>query len=77
MRQVGQGQQDRARLFDGEAERYDRTRPGYPEALIDDVLGPMEAVSEPLTSNEPEALAPREEVLVDAENGRTSQRVFL
>jgi len=40
MGQAGQGQRDRARLFDGEAERYDRTRPGYPEALVDDVLGP-------------------------------------
>ena len=40
MGQAGQGQRDRARLFDGEAERYDRIRPGYPEALIDDVLGP-------------------------------------
>ena len=41
MGQAGQGQRDRATLFDGEAERYDRTRPGYPEALIDDVLGPF------------------------------------
>jgi SAM-dependent methyltransferase len=40
MGQAGPGQRDRARLFDREAERYDRTRPGYPEALIDDVLGP-------------------------------------
>lgn len=40
MGQARQGQRDRARLFDGEAERYDRIRPGYPEALIDDVLGP-------------------------------------
>ncbi|HEY1344491.1 MAG TPA: class I SAM-dependent methyltransferase [Streptosporangiaceae bacterium] len=40
MGQAGQGQRDRARLFDGEAERYDRIRPGYPGALIDDVLGP-------------------------------------
>ncbi len=40
MGQAGPGQRDRARLFDGEAERYDRARPGYPEALIDDVLGP-------------------------------------
>ncbi|HZS14094.1 MAG TPA: class I SAM-dependent methyltransferase [Candidatus Dormibacteraeota bacterium] len=30
----------RALLFDGEAERYDRTRPGYPEELVDAVLGP-------------------------------------
>jgi SAM-dependent methyltransferase len=29
----------RARLFDREAERYDRSRPGYPEELIDEVLG--------------------------------------
>jgi SAM-dependent methyltransferase len=43
MGQAGQGQRDRAKLFDGEAERYDRTRPGYPEALIDDVLGPFPA----------------------------------
>ena len=31
---------DRARLFDREAERYDRSRPTYPAALVDDVLGP-------------------------------------
>jgi SAM-dependent methyltransferase len=31
---------DRARLFDSEAERYDRSRPAYPAALVDDVLGP-------------------------------------
>ena len=37
---AGPGQRDRARLFDGEAERYDRIRPGYPGAVIDDVLGP-------------------------------------
>ena len=43
MGQAGPGQRDRAKLFDGEAERYDRTRPGYPEALIDDVLGPSPA----------------------------------
>jgi SAM-dependent methyltransferase len=30
---------DRSRLFDREAERYDRCRPTYPDALIDDVLG--------------------------------------
>jgi SAM-dependent methyltransferase len=40
MGQGGQGQRDRARLFDGQAERYDRIRPSYPSALIDDVLGP-------------------------------------
>jgi SAM-dependent methyltransferase len=32
--------QERARLFDREADRYDRTRPSYPDALIDQVLGP-------------------------------------
>ncbi|HEX6493452.1 MAG TPA: methyltransferase domain-containing protein [Candidatus Dormibacteraeota bacterium] len=31
---------DRARLFDHEAERYDRSRPGYPAELFDEVLGP-------------------------------------
>lgn len=31
---------ERARLFDAEAERYDRSRPGYPSELIDEVLGP-------------------------------------
>ncbi|MEQ7011186.1 class I SAM-dependent methyltransferase [Actinopolymorpha sp. B17G11] len=30
---------DRSRLFDQEAERYDRYRPTYPDALIDDLLG--------------------------------------
>ena len=30
---------DRAQLFDREAERYDRYRPTYPAALIDEVLG--------------------------------------
>jgi SAM-dependent methyltransferase len=30
----------RARLFDSEAERYDRSRPGYPDAVIDEVVGP-------------------------------------
>ncbi len=35
-----------AEVFDREAERYDRTRPGYPAALIDEVLGPSpQAVS--------------------------------
>lgn len=29
----------RALLFDREAERYDRTRPGYPRELVDAVLG--------------------------------------
>jgi SAM-dependent methyltransferase len=40
MERAGIGKRDRARLFDREAERYDRIRPGYPGALIDDVLGP-------------------------------------
>ncbi len=31
--------QERSRLFDQEAERYDRCRPTYPEALIDELLG--------------------------------------
>jgi SAM-dependent methyltransferase len=31
---------DRATLFEREAERYDRSRPAYPEALITEVLGP-------------------------------------
>jgi SAM-dependent methyltransferase len=30
---------ERARLFDREADRYDRTRPSYPDALVDQVLG--------------------------------------
>jgi SAM-dependent methyltransferase len=30
---------DRARLFGEEAERYDQTRPGYPGALIDEIVG--------------------------------------
>jgi len=34
------GHRERARLFDREAERYDRARPSYPGALIDDVLSP-------------------------------------
>jgi SAM-dependent methyltransferase len=32
--------QERAKLFDREADRYDRTRPSYPDELIDRVLGP-------------------------------------
>jgi SAM-dependent methyltransferase len=32
--------QERSKLFDREAERYDRCRPTYPAALIDDLLGP-------------------------------------
>jgi SAM-dependent methyltransferase len=31
--------QERARLFDREADRYNRTRPSYPDALVDQVLG--------------------------------------
>ena len=31
---------ERSKLFDEEAERYDRCRPTYPDALIDDLLGP-------------------------------------
>ena len=31
---------ERSRLFDKEAERYDRCRPRYPHAAIDDLLGP-------------------------------------
>ena len=31
---------ERSRLFDREAERYDRCRPTYPDAVIDDLLGP-------------------------------------
>jgi SAM-dependent methyltransferase len=31
---------DRRVLFDREADRYDRSRPGYPAALVDAVLGP-------------------------------------
>lgn len=32
--------QERSKLFDQEAKRYDRCRPTYPDALIDDLLGP-------------------------------------
>ncbi|HEV2369337.1 MAG TPA: class I SAM-dependent methyltransferase [Acidimicrobiales bacterium] len=31
---------ERSKLFDQEAERYDRSRPTYPDAVIDEVLGP-------------------------------------
>lgn len=31
---------ERSRLFDQEAERYDRCRPRYPDVVIDEVLGP-------------------------------------
>jgi ubiquinone/menaquinone biosynthesis C-methylase UbiE len=30
---------ERAKIFDREAERYDRCRPSYPDELIDEVLG--------------------------------------
>ena len=32
---------ERSRLFDQQAEAYDRFRPTYPDAVIDDVLGPV------------------------------------
>ncbi len=32
--------EERSRLFDQQAERYDRSRPGYPSAVIDELLGP-------------------------------------
>ena len=35
--------QERSRLFDEQAERYDRFRPTYPDALIDELLGPEPA----------------------------------
>ncbi len=31
---------ERSKLFDREAQRYDRYRPSYPDAVIDDLLGP-------------------------------------
>jgi hypothetical protein len=31
---------ERSRLFDQEAERYDRCRPRYPDVVIDALLGP-------------------------------------
>ena len=34
---------ERSKLFDQEAERYDRFRPTYPDAVIDEVLGPRPA----------------------------------
>ncbi len=34
---------ERSKLFDREAERYDRCRPRYPDALIDELLGPEPA----------------------------------
>jgi SAM-dependent methyltransferase len=34
---------ERSRLFDQQAEAYDRFRPTYPDAVIDELLGPMPA----------------------------------
>lgn len=34
---------ERSKLFDQEAERYDRCRPTYPDALFDELLGPEPA----------------------------------
>ena len=33
--------QERSRLFDEQAEAYDRFRPTYPDAVIDELLGPV------------------------------------
>ena len=35
--------QERSRLFDQQAEAYDRFRPTYPDAVIDELLGPAPA----------------------------------
>jgi SAM-dependent methyltransferase len=35
--------EERSKLFDQEAERYDRCRPSYPDALIDELLDPEPA----------------------------------
>src|SRR5580700_9852474 len=35
--------QERARLFGQQAEAYDRSRPTYPDAVIDELLGPVPA----------------------------------
>jgi SAM-dependent methyltransferase len=35
--------QERSRLFDQQAEAYDRFRPTYPDAVIDELLGPLPA----------------------------------
>jgi SAM-dependent methyltransferase len=35
--------QERSRLFGQEAEAYDRCRPNYPDAVIDELLGPVPA----------------------------------
>ena len=40
MERVVNIERERAKLFDREAERYDRSRPSYPDELIDEVLGP-------------------------------------
>ena len=34
---------ERSKLFDQQAERYDRCRPTYPDAVIDELLGPEPA----------------------------------
>ncbi len=39
---------ERSKLFDQEAERYDRFRPTYPDAVIDELLGPKPAGMEVL-----------------------------
>ena len=39
---------ERSKLFDQEAERYDRWRPTYPDAVIDAVLGPTPEALEAL-----------------------------
>jgi SAM-dependent methyltransferase len=36
---VQRADRERAKLFGREAERYDRSRPGYPASLIDEVVG--------------------------------------
>ena len=36
---------ERSRLFDQDAERYDRCRPRYPDAVIDELLGAIHLVS--------------------------------
>jgi len=35
--------QERSRLFDEQAETYDRFRPTYPDVVIDELLGPLPA----------------------------------
>jgi len=34
---------ERSRLFDQQAEAYDQFRPTYPDAVIDELLGPVPA----------------------------------